>query len=106
MSEHNYDETFQKIRTDLLKNKNKTNAQIYTNKIASNISKLANYLFWSSLIVCFIFICLFIKSLDEFTNISILVYAIVFGAIAPIEKLLLNAKAEQIELLTQINKKL
>lgn len=84
---------------------------IYENTIASKLYDWAKNLFVVSIIIGLIFLVVFFISLDsasnEYEKVSVytnLYYAILFFCIAPIEKLLISAKAEQIELLYQIKK--
>jgi len=85
----------------------------YKNEIACKLKDWADGLFVVSIIIGIILIIIFLASLEDFSseyekihNYSNLYYGILFIIIAPIEKLLLHAKAEQIELLHQINNKM
>ena len=115
-NEHNYN--FEDVKRKILEGKNteekiETNENCYENEIAYKLKNWADGLFVISIILGIIFILIFFITLEDFSseyekihNYSNLYYGILFVIIAPIEKLLLTAKAEQIELLHQINNKI
>lgn len=80
----------------------------YKNNIASKLYNLANTLFIILIIFAIAFFCVFFASLEDslewISSFSALLYGILFGICAPIQKLIIIAKAEELELLYRINK--
>lgn len=115
---HENDYDFEAVKRKILEEKNtekniETNENYYENEISCKLKNWADGLFVVSIIIGIILIIIFWTSLEDFSNeyekihnYSNLYYGILFILIAPIEKLLINAKAEQIELLHQINSKI
>ena len=88
--------------SNLLENNN-----YYKNNIANKIYNLAKTLFGVAIVLADIFIIIFFISLDDdFEGISsflALFYGILFAIFAPVQKLIIISKAEQLELLYRIN---
>ncbi len=88
--------------SNLLENNN-----YYKNNIANKLYNLANTLFGVAIVLAVIFIIIFFISLDDdFEGISsflALFYGILFAIFAPVQKLIIISKAEQLELLYRIN---
>ena len=83
------------------------NSNYYKNNIANKLYNLANTLFGVAIVLAVIFIIIFFISLDDdFEGISsflALFYGILFAIFAPVQKLIIISKAEQLELLYRIN---
>lgn len=83
------------------------NNSYYKNNIANKLYNLANTLFGVAIILAIIFVIIFFVSLnDDFEGISsfsALFYGILFTICAPVQKLIIISKAEQLELLYRIN---